>query len=164
MWLSGRTENRLIFKGANQLVISHEAEQTLKKIIKFVQRRQENKNLKLTNSDALTDDMLDELYDVFLDKIKNTVYKIRLSAQIKTLVDKKKTFLSLCKEDKSMVLLEILHMFQCQSNTANLKLIGGPGDAGSIKISKNISKNNKIIIINQSSTGIYEQEIDLLKL
>ena len=164
MWLSGRTGKQLIFKGANQLVISNEAEQTLKKIIKFVQRRQENKNLKLTDSDALTDDMLDELYDVFLDKIKNTVYKIRLSAQIKTLVDKKKTFLSLCKEDKSMVLLEILHMFQCQSNTANLKLIGGPGDAGSIKISKNISKNNKIIIINQSSTGIYEQEIDLLKL
>ena len=164
MWLSGRTGNQLIFKGANQLVISHEAEQTLKKIIKFVQRRQENKNLKLTDSDALTDDMLDELYDVFLDKIKNTVYKIRLSAQIKTLEDKKKVFWELCKEDKSMVLFEILHMFQCQSVLANLKLIGGPASAGRLYLNTNITKCNKISVINQSLTGIYEQEIDLLEL
>ena len=164
MWLSGRTGKQLIFKGANQLVISHEAEQTLKKIIKFVQRRQENKNLELTDSDMLTNDMLDKLYDVFLDKIKNTVYKIRLSAQIKTLEDKKKIFLELCKENKSLVLFEILHMFQCQSASANLKLIGGPGSAGILVMNNNITKCNKISVINQSTTGIYDQEIDLLEL
>ena len=44
---------------------------------------------------------------------------------------------------------------------ANLKLIGGPGSAGTIKINNNITNVEQISIINQSPTGIYEQEIDL---
>ena len=55
-------------------------------------------------------------------------------------------------------------MFQCQSGAANLKLIQGPGSAGIIVLNNNITKCNQISIINQSPTGIYEQEIDLKKL
>ena len=37
-------------------------------------------------------------------------------------------------------------------------------EAGRILINKNIDKYKQISIINQSPTGIYEEEIDLLKL
>ena len=52
-------------------------------------------------------------------------------------------------------------MFQCQSNSANLKLIGGPGNAGILVLSNNIASCSQISIIHQSPAGIYEREIDL---
>lgn len=45
-----------------------------------------------------------------------------------------------------------------------MRAIGGAKDTGTLKIGKNISELSKISIINQSPTGLFEQEIDLLKL
>lgn len=164
MWLSGRTENRLLFKGANQLLLSVSDTITLKKITKFLSRRKENKNVEIVERDEISEADLLRLYDAFLNKIRNTVYGVRLGAQEKTLTDKREKFISLCKEEKCIVLGEILHMFQCQSVAANLTLIGGPGHAGILVMHNDITKCNRISIINQSSTGIYEQEIDLKRL
>ena len=136
----------------------------MKKILKFVNRQRENKNLLLVDNDEITEEMLIQIYDMFYEKIKNTVYNVRLSAQEKTLADKKKIFLNLKKEEKCVVLSEILHLFQCQSTSANLKMIDGPGKAGILVMNNNVSKCNKISIINQSPTGIFENEIDLLKI
>lgn len=55
-------------------------------------------------------------------------------------------------------------MFQCQSVASDLKLIEGPGKAGILVLNSNITKCKNICVINQSSTGIYEQVIDLQKL
>lgn len=161
MWLSGRTGKQLIFKGANQLLLTTKETATLKKIIKFVTRRKENKNLEIVLHDELATTDLINLYDTFLDKLKNTIYHVRLSAQVDTLTQKREKFCELSDEDKCIVLAEILHMFQCQSGGSNLQLIDGPGKAGEIKIGNNLDKFNEISIINQSPTGIYEKEIDL---
>ena len=118
----------------------------------------------LVEHDELCEEDLSRLYDVFLDKIKNTVYQTRLSTQEKTLTDNRNVFCELSKEDKCVVLSEILHMFQCQSGAANLKLMNGPANAGILLLNKVISKCNQIAIIHQSPTGIYEQEIDLKKI
>jgi len=136
----------------------------MKKIVKFIQRRQENRELKLSDKDGIDNEVLMEIYNTFVDKLENTVYRIRLSEQAKTLIDKQKEFERLSLEDKSSTLFEILHIFQCQSSAANLKMIGGPGKAGILVMNNNISKCNKISIINQSPTGIFENEIDLLKI
>ena len=164
MWLSGRTGNQLIFKGANQLVLSEDNVTILKKVIKYVNRKKDNKNALISDKDDIEVEDLLQLYDTFLDKLSNTIYKKRLSAQIKTLTDHKEQFISLSKEKQCIVLYEILHMFRCQSNTADLKLIGGPASAGSIKMNNNITACKQISIIYQSSTGIFEKEVDLMKL
>lgn len=67
-------------------------------------------------------------------------------------------------EDQVMVLAEIVKFFQCNSVLSNLKTIGGPGNAGMILLSKTVSKCNQISLIHQSSTGVFSQEVDLLKL
>ena len=136
----------------------------MKKALKFVKRKTENKDLKITSYDEIYEADLIELYDTFLNKIKNTIYHVRLSAQEDTLTKKRGLFCGLSTENQCVVLSEILHMFQCQSGAANLKLIQGPGSAGLIKISNTIDKFDQFYIINQSPTGIYEQEIDLKKL
>lgn len=161
MCLSGRTGRQLVFKGANQLLLSKDDTATLKKALKFVTRRKENKNLKIVVNDKLETDALIALYDTFLDKIKNTVYHSRLSAQENTLTKNRDNFLALCNEDKCVVLSEILHMFQCQSGSADLRLIGGVGNAGILHLNSNITNCKQISIIHQSITGVYEQEINL---
>ena len=164
MWLSGRTGNQLIFKGANQLILSQDEIIILKRILKYVNRQKENRNATLTDYDKLTEIELIELYDKFLYKIKNTVYHVRLGAQIKTLEGNREVFCKLSNEEKCLVLSEILHMFQCQSGAANLKLIKGPASAGILVMNNNITGCKKISIIHQSVTGVFENEMDLLAL
>lgn len=161
MWLSARQGKQLKFWGASQLILSKKDTITLKKVLKFVQRRKDNKNLKIVEQDKLLPEELLDLYDTFLGKIQHTVYHVRLSAQEKTLTEKRENFLELSLENQCVVLSEILHMFQCQSGSADLKLIGGSENAGILVMNSNITKCNQISIINQSPTGIYEQEIDL---
>ena len=164
MWISGRTENQLIFKGANQLLLPSKEAETLKKVLKFAARQKQNKELKIFASDKIEKEMLIGLYDTFLSKLQKTVYGRRLGKQEKTLFDKRDTFRDLNIEEQCIVLSEILHMFQCQSGASNLKLIGGPGSAGILVLNNDITKCERINIINQSPTGIYEQVIDLQKL
>ena len=164
MWLSGRTGNQLLFKCANQLILSTEDEATLKKVVKFVNRRKENKEIKIYESDKLNEEMLGQLYNTFLYKLQNSVYGNRLGEQAKTLSSKKEKFDELQIEEKCVVLYEILHMFQCQSVASDLKLIEGPGKAGILVLNSNITKCKNVCLINQSPTGIYEKVIDLQKL
>ena len=89
------------------------------------------------------------------------VYAKKLGAQAKTLTEKREKFKELCIEEKCIVLYEILHFFQCQSVTADLKLIGGSGRAGILYLNKNITDCSRIEMIHQSPTGIYEQAVDL---
>lgn len=162
MWLSGRTGEQLLFKNANQLIFSEQDSRILKEIVKFNSRKKENKNVKIVEKDGIDESMLSQLYDAYLWKIRNTVYGVRLSEQEKTLAAKRDDFLKLTLEEKSLVLYEILHIFQCNSSSANLKAIGGPVKAGILVMNSNITKCQQISIINQSPTGVYEQEIDLL--
>lgn len=161
MWLSGRTGNQLLFKGAVQLLLTSCDERTLKKVIKFVQRKKENKNTVIVEQDMIFEEDVLHLYDTFLSKLGGTVYHSRLSAQEKTLREKRDAFNELCKEDQCIVLYEILHMFQCQSGAADLSMIGGPKKAGILVLNSNITGCKQISIVNQSPTGIYQQEIDL---
>ena len=164
MWLSGRTGKQLIFKGANELLLAEPETLLLKKIIKYTQRRKENKDLKLTEWDNITNEELLALYDVFTEKLNHSVYAVRLGAQGKTLSEKRPAFEELSMEEKCIVLSEVLHLFQCQSGAANLKLLEGPASAGILVLNSNISELDEILIINQSPSGIFEKQIDLLRL
>ena len=81
MWLSSRDENRLCFKCAIQLLLSDKYIYTLKKVEKFVQRKKENRNLKIVKYDNISEQELLDLYDEFLNKINNTIYNLRLNAE-----------------------------------------------------------------------------------
>lgn len=161
MHLSGRTGKQLLFKGANQLVLSEELQLIVKKIGKYCADYKENKEAVLSEKSEVTQEVLEELYDEFLHKLRNSLYGHRLSAQIEKIEKGKEIFQSMSNEQKCLILMEILHLFQCASQAANLQLIDGPGKAGILVLNNDISKLEDIKIINQSITGFYEQVIDL---
>ena len=84
-----------------------------------------------------------------------------MSAQIDALENGKEKFVHLSKVQQCLVLNEILHLFQCRSVLSDFTLIGGFKRAGTIRLNSNISKLERVFLINQSITGFYEQVIDL---
>lgn len=161
MHLSGRTGNQLIFKGANQLLLNDKQVQVVKKLVKVVGQIRENKNYRVNFHDGLDDGELMELYNAFLGKLQQTLYREKLESQIKTLENGRELFAAQSMEGKCKLLYEILHLFQCNSSSADLTSIGGPGQGGILVLSNEISKYDRIAIINQSPTGIFEQVVDL---
>lgn len=140
MHLSGRTGKQLLFKGANQLVLSEELQLIVKKIGKYCADYKENKEAVLSEKSEVTQEVLEELYDEFLHKLRNSLYGHRLSAQIEKIEKGKEIFQSMSNEQKCLILMEILHLFQCASQAANLQLIDGPGKAGILVLNNDISK------------------------
>ena len=57
-----------------------------------------------------------------------------------------------------------MNLFKCASATADFKLLGKGSVCGKIQVSTNITKCKQCILINQSPTGVFEQEVDLMKL
>lgn len=161
MHLSGRTGKQLLCKGANQLIVSEEMQKTIKKVGKVCADYAINKKVDISDRMELRETDLRGLYDIFQNKLKHTIYGKRLSAQINVLEKGKEKFECLSKVEQCLVLNEILHLFQCRSSLSDLTLIGGSKHAGKIRLNSNISKLERVYVINQSITGFYEQVIDL---
>ncbi|NLM63641.1 MAG: hypothetical protein GX190_04955, partial [Mollicutes bacterium] len=101
------------------------------------------------------DESLNELYLYVVNKLEN--YEAFKGAQEKLLNFNDK-FISLPKEDKRKVILEILKITQCNSVNANLSNYGGPERLGRIEWKVSLDKT---IFIHQSITGLYEERVKL---
>ena len=103
-----------------------------------------------------------QLYDLLCEKHLNCIYKLRPNPVGENLIIGKDKFNKLSILEQIYVLLQILQLSQLINQGANLELIGLAKKAGTTKISKNISNCNEFKLINQSITGLYENEVDLL--
>lgn len=163
--LRGTSGKQLKFQCAVQLILSEEYVKYLKKIEKYIVRNQEkgkkNELLKITEEEGITMERNLQLYDELCRKQRDTIYYFRPASQYNNLIDGREKFTELAIEEQCIVLNEVLHLMQCRPLTSNLKLIGGSGEAGSIQLNKFISKYKNVKIINQSVTGLFQQEINL---
>ena len=166
--LRGSTGKQLKLQCAVQLIVSQEQERYLKKLEKYIQKNSQRKdkkqNLPITEYDALTKESNIRIYDMFIDKLTNTIYSKRPANPVDKLKTKKELFEQLSVEIQCVVLNEILHLFQCKPIVADLSIIKEASSTGSIQKNKIISSSNNVIMVNQSVTGLFRQEIDLLKI
>ena len=108
-----------------------------------------------------------KLYCLIVDKFSNTLFKTKYEKIGNDLINGKEKFETLDIEQQFYVINEILKILHCNVVTGDLKLIGGSGQAGAVLTNSALSniKNVKSIkLINQSVTGLFEQEIELLNL
>ena len=140
MHLRGRTGDSLIVRGANQLLIDDRYMRYLKKIVNFNNRKRENRKATVSEFDGITLEENLELYDLFIDKHENALYRHRPNPQIELLKDGRNAFAILSLEDQCYVIGQVLRLFWCGYPTAgDLSLIGGRPNSGKITISKHIS-------------------------
>lgn len=164
MHLTSRQNGQLVFQGANQLCIGYSNEIYLKKVIKYIERLKIVKGeLLITEHDGITEKGNLEIYDAFLNKLKNTLYNVRLSSQVKIIEDGRSNFIKLKKGEQCKLLVSILQLFRCNRVESDLSLIGGGKKVGNLTLSKNISNYKYVKIINQSLTGVFSKEVDLLQ-
>ncbi len=163
MHLSGRTGDRLVFKGAVQLKLPQTAVDYIKKLSVFATRYKDNPSIKVSPLSKITKEDNERIYDLLTDKLKNSIYNIKLSLQGEELTNKKEVFGALDLETQSRAIIDILVLFKCNPSKANLTLIEGKAAVGTLLMSKNITERKSVKLINQSITGMYENTIDLLK-
>lgn len=166
MHLKGSTGKQLILQGAVQLCLDPDSVIYLKKVTKYLEentvRRDKRTLLEVRQETGITSDANIGLYDLFLDKLSNTIYRYRPANPKKVLAEGRDKFVILDLPEQCVVLGEMLQFFQCRPITGNLTLIGGSANSGTTKVVKTISKCNSVKLIAQSVTGIYEQVTDLL--
>ncbi len=167
MHLRGTTGKQLVLQGAVQPCLDEEFEKHLKKIEKYIKRNQERTDkkalLQLGESDGITKEKNVKLYEELCRKQRDTIYQYRPNNQYKALVKMRDKFGKLSCEEQCMILNEIMWLLRCKPNAANLSLIGGSPQTGTIKINKIISGCKSAYLKNQSVTGLFEQTVDLLK-
>lgn len=183
MHISGRAGNRMLFYGAGQLCLDEADVDYLKKALKYendiaenelviadknsddIQKQQAQKNLDYYNQKWRIGRKVNmHIYDMLLAKSGNNLYKNRPASQTTDLQEQREFFEKLSLANQIHVIGEVLKLFKCASASANLKLLDKGNACGVIKVSNNILKFKQCVLINQSPTGVFEQEVDLMKL
>ena len=163
MNLSARTNYQLTFKNAQQLVLSTELYQYAVKIEKYIEKnRQEGNILPISEKyQKISKEKNIILYDELLNKLKNTVYSKKLSSQIDIFEKGKEKFVNLDIVKQCEFLYNALKLFGNSPSGKDLSLIGGSKNSGILLISSKLKNSNKIEIINQSVTGLFERRVNL---
>lgn len=148
----------LLFKNNLQPVWG-EHEETIRRIEKFLGK---DNDFEVDEArDGLSPEKLLTLYDLMIEKLQ-TVYGKRPANQGKQLLEYRENFEGLTLREQAKVLDQMLAMLRCDNaTTANIAAIGGGSAVGNMAENKNTIGKKKIILINQSVTGLFENRIEL---
>lgn len=169
--ITGKTNDYYLIAPAVQLIIKKQYQNTIRKIDKFLTKKSQNPKLKISEIDNLKNEELLNLYEVLLNKLECSIFKNRIKNLSDVVSSGRETFVDLTVEEKVTVLKEILLLFQSLNNGVDLSLIGNVNK----KTNKPIKASGKTLLskklnykecklVNQSITGLFENEVDLLKL
>ena len=160
MRIRGAEEKNLSFKGNVQLIVELKYEELIRKVEKFLEKKSGSEAIE--QYDGFSDGGLDELYGLLVDKLDKTIYKKRPGNQAENLKKYNAAFNVLSLSDKANVVNQIITMLRCDNNSkADLKMIGGSVNAGSMVKNKNTVGKSRLALINQSVTGLFENRIEL---
>ena len=153
----------LEYKPGMQLVLGYEYEKYIRNIVNYLTK---HKDREIIPRDNISAEENTELYDVLTGKMLNTVLSVKFSGIGKKLEKRREEFVLCSPEEQCYVLNEILKILHANVLPGDLRLIGERKQTGSITSSvifSNLKDVGSIKLINQSVTGLFEQEIDLLK-
>lgn len=165
--LSLKSNNQIGFKGGMQLIIGYDWEYYVKKLSIFRDRYiNSKKSIEATEYDEISKDKNIELYDILTDKIHKK-YNILMKTAEDVLSNGKEKFCNLIPEEQTIVLMNMLQLFRCNnSGGTDLTEIGGVKNSGIMRMNMKINNKNfnKIYIIDQSPTGLWEKKSNLIEL
>lgn len=115
--------------------------------------------------DKITKEKNMELYDLYLEKLKNSIYSKRINNPVATVESGREKFASLEIKDQVITLLNLNRVFGRMSGGCDLRLIGGKEkSAATVSFSATVSNWKKsysdVRIIDQSASGLWEKKSD----
>lgn len=164
-WLRGKTGDSIVLCNANQLVLEQESASYLKKVTSFLDKKKKmHKDIEPTfEFDKISKEQNIALYDVLVAKLGNPPYANMpaIPKHVGLLLDKRYEFSLLDEKTQINVLIEILHLLQCNSVESNLSMVGGVPHAGKLLHSKKLVQDEEALLITQSPTGYYRETVNL---
>ena len=158
MRIRGSNERDLTWKNGTQPVFVKQ-ERLIRNIEKYLDKNQDYDVSE--RFDKMTNDELIELYDDVVTKLLTT-YAKRPSNQGKLMKENRENFAALTLKEKAILLNGALNMLRCDVKTkADLSAVGGSKNAGNMAVNKNTVSKSKLILVNQSVTGLYENRTEL---
>lgn len=155
LYISSKTDNRYKVTNACNLILNNYWNRYIHLIDKY--------NLSKKVPEGITTEENIKLYDELLDKHKNGIFSKRPNPVYFTLEQGKCKFIELDITRQLYILTQILNLsLICSSAGADLGEIGDDSKSKVTRISKVISGYTEFKLINQSVTGLYEKEVDLL--
>lgn len=115
-------------------------------------------------SNELNDDLLEYLYNEFIELSNTELYIHRVGKVKNILRDNKDIFLKATTDEKTKVLNEILKIFKSTRQYGDLRVIQSIKSAGKLTIGRNLTKKRNFVLINQSISGLFENEVDVMQL
>lgn len=155
----------IICKPAVQLVVSPELEHYVKKLSSYLAKcTEQRQQLDITPRDEITSEKNEELYDVLAHKMTDTVYSVKFNRLGNALLSKQDVFASLTGYEQCNTLMQIINILHANVLRGDLTAVGEPKNSGIVTMSNKLQPGYKSAkLINQSITGLFENEIDLLK-
>lgn len=140
---------------------SYENEKYIKHLEGFDKKRKKNGNIVFDEKyDEITAAKNIALYDCYIDKFENSLYKYRPNNPRESLCKCKDKFVQLSTEEQIGILLSIQGLFG-RAIKADLESIGGKPSTGVATLSSSISNWKKnytdVRIIDQSASGLFEK-------
>ena len=158
MRIRGSNERDLTWKNGTQPVFVKQ-ERLIRNIEKYLDKNQDYDVSE--RFDKMTNDELIELYDDVVTKLLTT-YAKRPSNQGKLMKENRENYAALTLKEKAILLNGALNMLRCDVKTkADLSAVGGSKNAGNMAVNKNTVSKSKLILVNQSVTGLYENRTEL---
>ena len=144
----------------------------IKRLESFAEKVKTNANLIYNKSyDKISAEQNLKLYDLYIEKLRNSIYKKRPNNPLKTLENGREKFISLDIKDQAAALLSIHQVFGRVSSGCDLTAVGGfAREASTCGFNSGVSNWKKnysdVRIIDQSASGIWEKasEVNLLDL
>ncbi len=152
----------LIAQPIMQFSSDNEWKEYLAKVERFAAKTGKNPKLIYDKDhDRVSAEKNEVLYDLYIDKLQNTIYRKRVNAPTKTLIDGREKFGRLEVPDQCKVLLNIHAVFGRLSSGTDLSLIGGSvRSAATVAFSASMSNWKKnysdVRLIDQSPSGMWE--------
>ncbi len=154
---------RLVFRPAVQLVLGYKNERYIRNVLRcaegYVQFESNN-----NYDDKVTSERNLVLYDLLCEKMSNNIYGVIFSNLSEKLVKQRAKVEKLEITEQCKVIKNILTVLKNNASLCDLKNIGILSD-GKVTYNMHISKVDSvksIKLINQSITGLYEKEIELV--
>lgn len=158
--------SKLVYKPAMQLVLDSVQEKYVKKIANYLTKCVEVRGEKhITEYDGITFESNVLLYNVLCDKLTDTVLNVKFANTANIMLTKNSLFETLSLKNQCDVLMQILSILHANIRSGDLTLLGESKQSGIITTSSKVAPAKNITsfkIINQSITGLFEQEIELL--
>lgn len=162
VYLTGRTGKQLYVANAVQLALNYEQMRYIKRITDADGRSYAEEDYE--EHAFITKEKNLQLYCELKEKQMNTVYRNRPNPLGNKLDDWQEKFVELTISQQIRVLLEMLKLTQRVNQGVDMTLLGGSKKAGVSLINKKLSDLKECKLVNQSVTGLYVNEVDLLSI